>query len=147
MLWKRIAVRDHERIVVAKNAQFHKILTPGTHYVFALSGEPVTFEKFDVRDVVFQSRWADYLVSKRPDVIERHFTLVETNEVQVAMVYTDGTLFNVLAPVTRALFWRGSVEVTTEIVAIIAESEFGSDERSPDEALIDNLVEMKPRPA
>lgn len=121
MFWKRIVVGDQERVLVIKNGRFVGILMPGTHRVFTGPGVSLQLEKFNVRDLVFQSTWTDYLVKERPDVTERHFTLVETNDVQVGMVYADGKLYKVLTPAKRVLFWRGLVEVTAEIVDVIAE--------------------------
>lgn len=121
MLWKRITVGDQERVLVAKDGRFDSILTPGTYRVFTAPGVRLEFEKFNVRDLVFRSTWTDYLVKERADVAERHFTLVETNDVQVALVYADQKLFQVLPPAKRVLFWRGLVEVTAEIVDVIAE--------------------------
>jgi regulator of protease activity HflC (stomatin/prohibitin superfamily) len=107
--------------LVAKNGRFDAILTPGTYRVFAVPGVSVEVEKFNVRDLVFTSAWTDYLVKERRDVVERHFTLVETNDVQVAMVYADRKLYKVLTPAKRVLFWRGPVDVTAEVVDVIAE--------------------------
>lgn len=121
MLWKRIVVGDQERVLVAKNRRFDRILTPGTYRVFTAPGVSLCVEKFNVRDLVFQSTWTDYLVKERPDVTERHFTLVETSDVQVAMVYADGKLYKVLTPAKRVLFWRGPVEITAEVVDVVAE--------------------------
>src|SRR5579884_3253417 len=106
MLWKRIVVGDQERVLVAKNGRFEAILTPGIYRVFTAPGVRLEVEKFNVCDRAFRSTWTDYLVKERPDVTERHFTLVETNDVQVAMVYADGKLLQVLPPARRVLFWR-----------------------------------------
>ncbi len=127
MLWKRIVVGDQERVLVAKNGRFEAILTPGIYRVFTAPGVRLEVEKFNVCDRAFRSTWTDYLVKERPDVTERHFTLVETNDVQVAMVYADGKLLQVLPPARRVLFWRGLVEVTAEVVDVIAEPSIPED--------------------
>lgn len=144
MLWKRIAVRDQERFLVAKNSQFYTILTPGTHRVFTPPGVSVQTEKFNVSDFVFQSSWANYLVNNRPDVIEQHFIKVKTNNVQIGMVYANGNLFRVLTPGKVILFWRGVVNVTAEIVDIIANETFESDDLANDLGdLLENFLQAK----
>ena len=80
-------------------------------------------EKHDLRDPVFRSTWVDYLVKERPVVAERHFTRVETSDVQVAMVYIDGKLHTVLTPAKRLLFWKGTSEVKAEVVDVIQKPE------------------------
>jgi len=121
MYWKRILVGDHERVLLIKNGRFNAILEPGEYRVFVAPWGSLDAERHNVCDLVFRSRWADYLIDERPDLVQRYFTLVETNEVQVGMVYVDGELFHVLVPAKRVLFWRGQAEVTAEIVDVIGE--------------------------
>jgi hypothetical protein len=121
MLWKRIDVRNHERVLVAKNEKFHAILGPGNHYVFVAPGVRIDIERFTARDVVFRSAWAEYLYRERRDIFSRYFECIETNDVQVAMIYVDGKLFNVLPPGERCVMWRGVAQITTEIVDVMPE--------------------------
>lgn len=128
MLWKRIRVGDQERVLVARNGRFDRILPPGTYRVFSGLGSiagrvSLEIEKHGVRDPVFRSKWANYLAQKRPDVAQQHFTRVETNELEVAMVYVDGKLHSILMPGKCVLFWRSEARVTAEIVEVIAEPE------------------------
>jgi hypothetical protein len=119
MLWKQIIVGDQERALITKNGRFGGILAPGEYRLVTKPGVSLDVEKHNVRDLVFQSTWAEYLAEERPDVAERHFTLVETNHLQVAMVYVDGMLFQVMLPAKRMLFWRGAAAVTAEVVNVI----------------------------
>ncbi len=127
MLWKRVVVHDQERVLIVKNNRLTQILTPGDHWIFVAPGVSLEMESHDVRNLEFQSRWADYLMKERPDLAEHHFTQVETNEVQVAMVYVDSKLFRVLTPAKSALFWRGLAEVTAEVVEVVSEPEMPVD--------------------
>ena len=143
MLWKRVLVRDHERFVVTKNNRFDSILTPGTHRLFMVPGFRVELTKADVRDIVFRSKWADYLISNRPDVVERHFTLVETSEVQVAMVYEGGNLLLVMTPAQRVLLWKGSADVTAEIVEVLSEADTQPAASDIFDGLLDGLIDSE----
>jgi regulator of protease activity HflC (stomatin/prohibitin superfamily) len=116
-------VGDQERALITKNGRFGGILAPGEYRLFVMPGVSVDVEKHNVRDLVFQSTWADYLAKERPDVADRHFTRVETNDLQVAMVYVDGKLFKVMLPAKRMLFWRGTVDITAEIANVVDEPE------------------------
>jgi hypothetical protein len=119
LLWRQIIVRDQERALITKNGRFGGILAPGQYRLFTVPGVSLNVEKFNVRDLVFESTWADYLAKERPEVAERYFTRVETNDLQVAMIYVDGKLFKVMLPAKRLLFWRGAVEVTAEVVNVV----------------------------
>jgi hypothetical protein len=121
MLWKRIIIGDYERALVTTGGRFGAILAPGDYHLSTTPKVSLDVETFDVRNLVFRSVWADYLAKKRPEVTERYFTRIETNERQVAMVYVNGELFQVLLPAKRMLFWRGAAEVTAEVVNVIDE--------------------------
>ncbi len=126
MLWKQISVDKHERILVARNDEFGGILTPGDYRLSIAGQMTLTLERHNVRDLVFESVWADYLVKHRPALVRRHFTQIQTNRLQVAMVYVNGNLFRVLVPSKRLLFWRGVASITAEVVKMIAAPELSA---------------------
>jgi hypothetical protein len=123
MLWKRIKVRSRERALLFKDGRLEEILSPGEYRFLVASAESVTVERHSIRDPVFQSIWADHLMSKRPDLVGRHLTCVETHETQVALVYLNDQLFTVLLPARRILFWRDAAQVRAEIVDLTAGEE------------------------
>ncbi len=119
MLWKKITVGDHERVLVTNDGRFHGILAAGDYRLSVPFGFSLEIEKHNVGDLVFRSGWADYLVEHQPELTERFFHRVETNDTQVALVYVDGELYTVLTPAKRMLFWREEVEITAELVEVI----------------------------
>jgi regulator of protease activity HflC (stomatin/prohibitin superfamily) len=123
MLWKRIVVGDQERVLITRNGRFGGILAPGEYRLFVAPGVSLETEKHNVRNAIFESAWTDFLVRERPELAAQYFIRVETNDVQVALVYLDNKLFTVLSPAKRVLFWRGMSEITSEIVDVIATPE------------------------
>lgn len=117
MFWKRIIVGDQERLLVVKNGRFSAILEAGTYSIFMNPLHSLGFERYNVRDLVFQSDWADFLVKERPAIIERFFTMVETTDDEVAMIHVDRKLYKVLPPGKRMLFWRGA-EVSAKVINV-----------------------------
>ena len=126
MFWKRVLVGDQERVLVIRKGRPCSILMPGKHHVFFVRRTSVQVEKHDVRDLVFQSKWTDDLVEMRPELAAVHFVTVETNSVQVGIVYLDARLFAVMTPGQRLLFCRGVGEVSAELIDVIAEPELPS---------------------
>ncbi len=120
MLWKRVTIGDQERILISKNGRFGGILMPGVYKMFITPGVSLELERHNVRDLVFESTWAEYLVQERKELTDRYFTRIETTNTQVAVVYVDGKLFQVMLPAKRMLFWRTPAEVTAEVVDVIA---------------------------
>lgn len=127
MFWERISVDSQERVLVARNHQVKTILTPGKHTAFNPPFVRLELERHDITDLVFQSKWTRHLVSRAPRLVEQHFVCVQTNEVEVAMVYADGRLLKVLAPFSRVLIWRDVAEITVESVQVIGD--FASDDQ------------------
>ncbi len=115
MFIRRVQVGDRNRVLLIRKGRFERILDPGEYWIWTLRG-PVELETFDIKAIVFESVWADYLAKERKDIAARYFTIVETTDSQVAVVYLDGKLSRVVAPGKRVLFWKGSVEVTAEVI-------------------------------
>src|SRR5690349_13021394 len=98
MFWKRILVGDQERVLVAKDGRFNTILEPGAYTILVRPLQTLRLETYNVRGLVFQSGWADFLVKERPAIVERFFTKVETTDDEVAIISVDRKLYKVLPP-------------------------------------------------
>src|SRR5271166_2661986 len=122
MFWKRIIIGDQERVLVMKDGRFDAILEPGAYTVFVKPFQALGVERYNVRDLVFQSNWADFLVKERPAIVERFFTKVETSDDEVAIIHVDRKLYKVLPPGKRLLFWRGA-EVTAKVINVVESPE------------------------
>ena len=118
MFWKRIVVGDQERVLIAKDGRFTAILEPGAYTIFVRPSQTLTVEKFNVRALVFQSDWADFLVKERPAIVERFFTKVETTDDEVSIISVDRRLYKVLPPGKRMLFWRGA-DVSAKVINVV----------------------------
>lgn len=114
---RRILAGDQERVLLIRKGRFEGILGPGEYWVWTL-GRKIVAETYNVRTLVFENAWADYLAKERPEVAERYFTVVETGDAQVAVVYLDGKLARVVGPGKRVLFWKGPVAVTARVIDV-----------------------------
>lgn len=119
MLFKRVTVNTNERVIVSKNGRFVSILAPGTYRLIKWPWVSLTLEVHNLTDPVFRSRWRGYLIDKQPHIIAAHFVVVETKDSEVAMIFVDGMLCQVLLPGERALFWKDSASITAEVVSVI----------------------------
>ncbi len=117
MFIRRIFVGDRNRALVVQAGRFQSILMPGKYWFWTF-GRSMEFESYDLKTIVFESPWADYLAGERKDVADRYFTTVETTDAQVAVVYLDGKLARVIGPGKRVLFWKGPVSVTSEVIEV-----------------------------
>jgi regulator of protease activity HflC (stomatin/prohibitin superfamily) len=111
---RRILIGDNERVLVLRKRRFAEILEPGERWMFT-AGRGIQLERHNVRDLVFSGEWADYVANSRPEIAARLFTVVETSDVQVAVVCLDGRVARVIGPSSRVLFWKGPINVTFEL--------------------------------
>src|SRR5579863_6780060 len=116
-MFTRIIVGDNERVLLARNKRFSQILGPGEYRIFTLGAEIVQ-ERHNIRDLVFASDWADFVVKERPDVAAEYFTVIETSDSQVAVIAVERKLARVIAPGKRVLFWRGVLDVTFDLIDV-----------------------------
>lgn len=114
---RHIVVGDNERVFLIRKRRFEDILAPGDYWIVGLGLE---LERHDIRQVMVHSQWTDFLVKNRWELVSRCFTVVETTDTQVAIVYFDDKVSRVVGPGSRALFWRGPVEVTYDVIDVQA---------------------------
>ena len=82
-MMRRILVGDNERVLVIRKRRFENILGPGEYWLFTLG---VKLVRVNATELVFVGEWADFIVTQKPELAARYFTVVETNDAQVAVV-------------------------------------------------------------
>src|SRR5215831_12560314 len=121
-MFRRIVIGDHERVLVTRKRRFETILKPGVYWIFtAFRG--ISLERHNTLDLIFASEWMATLANQHRDLADRHFTVIETSESQVALVYLDGRLARVVAPASRVMYWRTAVAVTFTLIDVRSEPE------------------------
>ena len=106
-------VRKHERGLLFRDADFVRFLEPGT-YRFNTLRRRYDVERFDVTEPAFTHALADYLVEAEPEDVERLFTVVATDDREVAVVYWNDRIAEVVRPAERRHYWKGPVTVRVE---------------------------------
>jgi regulator of protease activity HflC (stomatin/prohibitin superfamily) len=121
-MFRRIVIGDHERVLVTRKRRFETILEPGVYWIFT-GFRGIALERHNTRDLIFASEWMSTLANQHRDLADRHLTVIETSESQVALVYLDGRLARVVAPASRVMYWRTAVAVTFTVIDVRAEPE------------------------
>ncbi len=117
-MFTRIVVGDNERVLLIQNKRFSRILGPGKYWIFT-PGRGVEQERHNVRELVFASDWANFIVKERPEVAGEYFTVIETSDSQVAVIAVERKVVRVIAPGKRVLFWRGVLDVAFELINVL----------------------------
>lgn len=109
MLFRRkFLVKKDERALLLREGDFMRVLGAGEHIYF----DPLrklSVEVFALAKARFDHRLASYIAQAEPELAAREFHVIELGPTEVGLRYENGVLTEVLAPNTRALFWRGYV--------------------------------------
>ena len=121
MMLQKVHVKKDERALLFVKGDFVDVLPAGDHWLFDLFGR-VKIERFPLSVPRFEHRIADYLQLTRDlrerAVVEREFNAVHTGPREVGLRYENGVLVEVLAPNTRALYWKGYLDIRVEKVSV-----------------------------
>ena len=99
---RRIFVGDNERVLLIRKKRLADILGPGR--ILDFHSRPLCRSRALQRQghSPSPSEWTNAIVNLRPDLAGRYFTLVETGDAQVAVVYLDGKVAQRHRPRERA---------------------------------------------
>lgn len=114
-------VRQHERGLLFKRGDFKRFVAPGEYRIWNPLGRWIV-EVFDISKPRFEHSLTDFLLMEYEEDMKRLFHIIETGADQVAVIYERARLVNVLGPASRALYWKGFVDIRAKLIDIDAES-------------------------
>jgi regulator of protease activity HflC (stomatin/prohibitin superfamily) len=118
--WKRLTVAQYERALVFRDRSLERVLVPGVYWLWDPLAR-LAVQTFDISTPELTLPRADVLIAEARALLEPFVQLVELGDRQVGLVYKNERLAGVLAPGTRALYWRGPVAVRVELREIANE--------------------------
>jgi len=117
LIFRQFIVKKNECGLLFRNEDFQNFLESGAYWFF----DPlykIHVETHDLSTPEFEHGLRDFLIKEYPDEIAHYFTFVELNEGQVALVYKNNQLINILPPTSRKLYWKGIADVKVDILDI-----------------------------
>ena len=114
---REFIVRKHERGLLFKKGDFVRFLDPGIYRYFD-PRKRIAVETFDLSEPVFEHRLADFFVKNFAADVARLFTVVETTANEVAVIYANRRLADVIGPDRRTLFWKGVIDIDADVIDI-----------------------------
>lgn len=110
-------VRQHERGLLFKRGDFKRFVAPGEYRIWNPLGRWIV-EVFDISKPRFEHRLSDFLAMQYKEDVDRLFHVIETGADQVAVIYERERLVDVIGPASRALYWRGFVDIRVKLIDI-----------------------------
>lgn len=117
--WKTWRIEADERGLLYRYDTPVAVLRAGEHRFFDPLGK-LRVEVATLSQPLFRSAQEDWLRAERRDWLDTEWQAVETGADELAWVRYNGKLADVLPPRTRALYWRGFVDVNVERVDLSA---------------------------
>lgn len=104
MIWKTIAIAEHERGLRLRDGRIEDILPPGRHrWLDPLNRTEV--QRVDVRNVGFASEWAAALEKYHPELMAEHMIVVRPKAGEVALVTVNGAPLAFVQHGAARFFW------------------------------------------
>jgi regulator of protease activity HflC (stomatin/prohibitin superfamily) len=117
LIFRQFVIKKNERGLLFKSEDFQNFLNSGTYHFF----DPlykIHVETYDLSAPEFNHPLADFFIKEYPDEIAQYFIFVELNERQIALIYKNNQLVNILPPTSRKLYWKGIAEIKADIIDI-----------------------------
>lgn len=112
---RRLILTETQRAVLLRKGKLSDILVAGEHWV---PRRNVELQMHDLTNPRFISIYGDALIRTRPDLVERHLTVVETSADEVKVVNRNGRVYEFVAPDQRVVFWTDAGDWTVDTVSL-----------------------------
>jgi regulator of protease activity HflC (stomatin/prohibitin superfamily) len=125
-LFSQFIVHQNERGLLFKAGEFLNFLEPGTYRYFD-PWQKVQVEFYDLSVPEFSHRLSDFLIKTYPESIAHYFMRIELGPQEIALIFKNGVLADLLPPSTQALYWKDLIDITTETIDISENFEIPAD--------------------
>ncbi|MDH5228885.1 MAG: slipin family protein [Gammaproteobacteria bacterium] len=115
--YKRIVVAQHQRGLKMQDQKLVDILHPGVYHLLDYA-QRVEVKLYDVTVPEFRHNQLDVLLNDSTALMAEHFRVFELGEFEIGLVYQNAKLADVLAPGTRAVFWKGPIDIDVKVLDI-----------------------------
>ncbi|MBN8279932.1 MAG: hypothetical protein J0M16_04940 [Gammaproteobacteria bacterium] len=114
---QKIVVRAHERALVFRRGEFRELLKPGVHWRLGLTGA-LTVERVDVTPAAGRTGLQELLLKSWTPAERERYEVIETRADQIAIVYLNRQLEDILGPGRRVVYRKGVAAVTVTVIGI-----------------------------
>ena len=120
MVWKTERIADYELGLMYRDRAFRKVLEPGVHR-FAPGQGKLELRRLDLRQMPVKDFGLAALVLTHRALVEEHFVVVDMGDTQVAAVFADGKLVDMVGPGGVAFYAKRLRKMTVEVYDVAAE--------------------------
>lgn len=112
LLRKIAVVAENQRVLVFKNQQLDRVLTPGKHTIWDIKNE-LEFVTFDINTLYFSDKNAERLYRNHSELNE-HISHWKLDSTEVGLLYVNDLLRGIVAPSEHLYLWKDAGEIRLE---------------------------------
>ena len=116
MFRKTQIVAENQRVLVFKNQELDRVLTPGKYCMWDIKNE-LEFITFDINNLYFKEKNAERLYRHYPE-LSHHISHYQLGSTEAGLLYVNDLLRGVVAPSTHLYLWKESGEIRLDKVPL-----------------------------
>jgi len=117
ILRKRIVVADNERALLFRDRQLIDVLTAGVHQFWDV-GNRLKVRVFDITNTEIVQKDVKALLRNKSELCNAHYTVISTDENEVALIFVDGQFDGLVNPQAEKWFWNTQAKVTVRRINV-----------------------------
>ena len=122
ILRKRIVVADNERALLFRDRQLIDVLTAGVHQFWDV-GNRLKVRVFDITNTEIVQKDVKALLRNKSELCNAHYTVISTDENEVALIFVDGQFDGLVNPQAEKWFWNTQAKVTVRRINVTEQVE------------------------
>mgnify|MGYP000094231387 CR=1 FL=1 len=119
---KRTVIADNERGLLFRDRQLTAVLTAGVHQYWDF-GNRTNVRLFDITDTEITQKDVKVLLRNKASLCKAFYTVITTDENEVALIYVDGQFSDLIKPQSEKWFWNTAAEVRVRRVNVTEQVE------------------------
>lgn len=119
---KRIVIADNERALLFRDRQLIAVLTAGVHQFWDI-GEHLKVRIFDITATEITQKDVKVLLRNKASLCEAFYTVISTDENEVALIYVDGQFTDLIKPQSEKWFWNTEAKVEVRRINVTEQVE------------------------
>ncbi len=119
-MWKIERIADYELGLMYRDRAFRQVLEPGVHRLVVGRGK-IELRRLDLRQMPVRDVALAALVLTHRALVEELFVVVDMGDTEVAAVFADGKLVDLVGPGGVAFYAKRLRKITVEVFDVAAE--------------------------
>ena len=120
MMWMTERIADYELGLMYRDRAFRQVLEPGAHRLVVGRGK-IELRRLDLRQLPVRDVALAALVLTHRALVEELFVVVDMGDTEVAAVFADGKLVDLVGPGGVAFYAKRLRKITVEVFDVAAE--------------------------